>query len=1235
MTHDLSVSDAQAIAPAEPQPAWSERYQHQIGLATFILNRLAFGLLVLAVIVFVSFLGLEMARGADLAAALRYAAETSLVYFEGLLHGDLGYTSAGSVTLRPVPVSTVLADVVPKSLGLLAISLLLAVAVGIPLGYLAARRRHSNASLGFLLLSIVGVSIPSFFAALLLQLLMVRLARATGSAAPLPLGGFGWDSHVVLPALVLAARPVAQLARVTFVTLGTLIGLDYVRTAVSKGLTTRQVWAGHIWRNALIPILTTIGISLRFSLSSLPVVEYFFGWPGMGFTILKSISRQDDYLTVALLLVMGILFILVNLALDLSYRVIDPQLRDSVSQVSHDSRQRLTRRVRTTLDGLINFLRYNELTDWLRQLRQRNAAPSESPLAHVAAAQGDPYAARADIYRAQRRRAWWRGTLGNLPLVAGGVLLLLMLGIVVFGPLLSPHNPYTTRGLTIVDGQFLTPPFEPGEAYPLGTDVLGRDIASLILAGAQQTLILAVLAVTARMLVGFVLGAIAGWKSGSWADRAIMGAAEVLSAFPALILAMIVVLALGIRQGLSVFVVALCIVGWGETMLYVRGEVMAIRPKPYIESAVAVGVRTTRMMVAHVLPILLAAMISLAALEMGAVLMLLGELGFVGIFIGGGAFAELDVGSTLFHYSDVPEWGSLLSSVRLYARSYPWVAIYPALAFFIAIVGFNLFGEGLRRMVETVGVGFGRVFNRYTVALGLAGLLIFGWARANTGSIAYYRQQAQAFDGQLALQQVAQLTAPEMAGRSLGSPGMDAGADWIAEEFARLGLFPGGEDATYFQNRTREFTQLDALPQLTVSDGGPAFAYRSDFAEYIGRYSSIGEASGPVRALLMGTLSGGSFGGRDRPALQRAVSGDEILLLLSGEDAQVAEFAPRAGLLVVASDADDLRRHYTVSGRNWGDRSFFSGEQSDSNAPALWISEAVADRLLQGTGETVASLRRQEEALDVDEVRLVDTGVDAALTVSGTIVDRQPVRHVIGHLPGSSGRTGGADAGVDENLPGGAAQDSAAKLDNKLVVVMAQYDSAPFPPDAGHEAANFNASGVAVMLEALRAMQASGYQPYRSFLFVAYAGEGQDGGEPVRPEDVRKFLQARAGFSSAFEVEAVILLRGLGAGTGDGLEITAGGNQRLSDLLDTSAQRTGVRAEPANDAVDISIVFEDRALRTGEGQEAPVATLSWEGWQESARLPEDTLETISADKLDQAGEALLLSLMIIGREDNY
>ncbi len=297
----------------------------------------------------------------------------------------------------------------------------------------------------------------------------------------------------------------------------------------------------------------------------------------------------------------------------------------------------------------------------------------------------------------ERRKAWVRGTLYNPPFIFGSLIVLGLLFILLAGPQLWPHNPYLTQGLTITNGEFRVPPFAPDAIYRWGTDALGRDILSLVLSGAKYTLSIAVAALLVRMLVGFLFGAIAGWLPNSKADRVVLGLAEITAAFPALILALLTITALGIRNGPWVFVVGLSVVGWGEIMQYVRGQVMSIRPQPYIESALSVGLRQPQIIARHVLPNLFSALLGLAALEMGAVLLLLAELGFVGIFIGGGGFADLagamtELGS--YHYSDVPEWGSLLASLRLYARGYPWTAIYPSLAFVVAILGFNLLGEG-------------------------------------------------------------------------------------------------------------------------------------------------------------------------------------------------------------------------------------------------------------------------------------------------------------------------------------------------------------------------------------------------------------------------------------------------------------------------------------------------------------------------------------------------------------
>jgi peptide/nickel transport system permease protein len=177
--------------------------------------------------------------------------------------------------------------------------------------------------------TLLGISLPTFFTALVLQVIEITWYQRTGVRL-VPVGGFGWDAHLVLPALVLAARPLAQVARITFLSLSEAADQDYVRTAHAKGLPSRQVWAEHIMPNAAVPILTSLGVSLRFSLASLPVVELFFSWPGLGSTLLTAIRSQQTNLVISLALALGLTFMLVNLLLELATRALDPRLRMAV-----------------------------------------------------------------------------------------------------------------------------------------------------------------------------------------------------------------------------------------------------------------------------------------------------------------------------------------------------------------------------------------------------------------------------------------------------------------------------------------------------------------------------------------------------------------------------------------------------------------------------------------------------------------------------------------------------------------------------------------------------------------------------------------------------------------------------------------------------------------------------------------------------------------------------------------
>ncbi len=1184
--------------------------------------RLLWALFILLVIAYVAFAGLEMARGTPPLDAMVIGWQSLMQWLQGVLHGDLGMSYSVSLGSRPVPVTEVLPRIVMQSLVLLAAAMLIAFFVGLPLGYLSARHRNSPLASFTLLLSILGASLPSFFVALLLQMAVVAWVQRTGGPAPLPVGGFGFDAHLILPALVLATRPIAQLARISFLSLDEVLDQDYIRTAWAKGLRESSVWIGHITRNAAIPITTTFATSLRFALSSLPVVELYFGWPGIGYNLLRAIGFRDDNLAVALLVSLGILFILINWLIEFLYGRFDPRLR-SRSKVRVGSVEAMSGSVR----DLFYSLRDAVLS--LPVFRRFQAPATEIDRFHASIKQKSDergvYEVDEAARKQERRKAWLRGTLYNPPLIAGLIILLGLLVVLMAGYRLWPHNPYLTQGLTIKDGVFSVPPFAPGAVHRWGTDALGRDILSLVLAGTKYTLSIAVAAMLVRLVVGFVLGAIAGWAPDSKANQVVLGLAEITAAFPALILAMLTITALGIRNGPWVFVVGLSVVGWGEIMQYVRGQVMSIRSQPYIESALSVGLRQPQVIVRHVLPNLFSALLGIAALEMGAVLLLLAELGFVGIFIGGGAFADLEGAMTelgSYHYSDVPEWGSLLASMRLYARGYPWTAIYPSLAFVVAILGFNFLGEGIRRLTNAVSVQFGSIFNRRSVLAFLVILLMINWVSSQTGATSMYSKAAQGFDGERAYQQLVHLAGPETNGRRLNTVEIDEVAEYIAAQFQAAGLQAGGEEHTYFQTHGRSFAALAEVPSLEIvgSEQDSPWRYRQDFAPMRVEGFSGGEEQGPLLAMAFGDMveefhvwPGATVS--YYPMMERKDFSDEILLLVNPDDMKYLQGVPYKALLVVAPPEVDMERYAIYAGSQPIVNLLGGPEREPVPTPHLWISEDVANALLAESGATVAGLREIADGLGENDIAKLPTGHDVDVRAPIHDYRDNPARHVIGHLPG-----------ID------------AELDKQVIMVVAKYDGLGIGPDGTvYPGANDNAAAIAVMLETLRSWQEGNYRPDRTFLFIASAGEGYETSQgPYAPFNPERFLKAKYGFNT-LDIEAIVVLRGLGTGEAQVMEMGTGGNLRLLNLFEDAASKVGLKTSRTRDAVDLSAAVGTRAGRSDAptAEVAPNITLGFRGWDKYQGLPQDSVDSIDPGWMEQIGRALSTGLMVLGQEERY
>ena len=249
------------------------------------------------------------------------------------------------------PVTTEFLERMPGTVELTVVALVFAIGLGIPLGYLAARRHGSWVDSTAVIASLLGVAIPVFFLAYLLRLgFAVELGWLPGSGRQdvrmdatritnfYVLDGLltrewdaAWDAvrHLILPAIALGTIPLAIIVRITRASVLDVVNEDYVRTANAKGLATATVRRRHILRNALLPVSTTIGLQAGLLLSGAVLTETVFAFGGVGSAIYDALFARDYALLQGFVLMLAIMYVLVNLLVDISYGLLDPRVRVS------------------------------------------------------------------------------------------------------------------------------------------------------------------------------------------------------------------------------------------------------------------------------------------------------------------------------------------------------------------------------------------------------------------------------------------------------------------------------------------------------------------------------------------------------------------------------------------------------------------------------------------------------------------------------------------------------------------------------------------------------------------------------------------------------------------------------------------------------------------------------------------------------------------------------------------
>lgn len=240
-----------------------------------------------------------------------------LSYAAGALHGDFGL----SFKHVRVPVAEVIADGLRISPLLAVAALALALPLGTLAGVVAAVRRNTYADTAIILVLVAGLSIPNFaIATFLVYLFSIKLAV-------LPVAGWGRLDQAVLPIVILAIPSAAYIARLARTFMLEVLQQDYIRTARAKGLKDRLVIGRHALRNIMVPLLTSAGIIFGGLLSNTFVVETIFNIPGLGRIAIDSIFARDYPVAMAIVVLFTLFFILINLAVDVAYALIDPRLR--------------------------------------------------------------------------------------------------------------------------------------------------------------------------------------------------------------------------------------------------------------------------------------------------------------------------------------------------------------------------------------------------------------------------------------------------------------------------------------------------------------------------------------------------------------------------------------------------------------------------------------------------------------------------------------------------------------------------------------------------------------------------------------------------------------------------------------------------------------------------------------------------------------------------------------------
>lgn len=615
-------------------------------------------------------------------------------YMFRLIQGDLGTSQISGFTVWHSFVTRL-----PNTLLLACTAFIIGVSIAIPMGIIAARHRGTLTDNLTTAVTMVGMSMPGFWLAILLILFFsYRLGW-------LPTGGMkDGVRSLVLPAIAASVSLIATATRQTRSSMLEVLKADYLRTARAKGVPERVVIRKHALGNALIPIVTSVGMALSGALAGSAVIESVFAWPGTGRFVVEAVNTRDVDATTGFVLLTSVVYCLVQLGVDLMYATIDPRIKAQYVNVGKARRRSAQRAASSSA-----------------QLAQRSAAPpgtgrgagaEEAILWYGAGfsgqketppAQDDGFSQQQEpVSNVSASGAYARVDASQTAGASGELLMKKYAKRSQFGEVVHrlKRNPGAVFGVVIISFMlilFIVAQFVPFEAataavvqdrfsppsmkYPFGTDGMGRNLFMRIIYAARFSLPIGFGATSVAAFIGVVLGSHAAYYGGV-IDDVIMRFCDVLASIPGILLGMVIISALG--ASITNLIIA---VGVSSTPLFIRtsrASLLSVKSNEYVEAARAVGLSNYRIIFTQVLPNGLAPIMISFSIALGMSILVSASLSFLGLGIP----------------VPNPEWGSLVSSGRDYVRNAPWLTAVPGVFIMVTVMGFNMLGDGLRDALD-------------------------------------------------------------------------------------------------------------------------------------------------------------------------------------------------------------------------------------------------------------------------------------------------------------------------------------------------------------------------------------------------------------------------------------------------------------------------------------------------------------------------------------------------------